>query len=993
MNAEQYVHRLLTIEGQQERLARLEEWNSGGKLDKSFFEALKAQIQKVQSSDPAKLEKLEEIDRRALQMVMDAPCQALGLWGLGLIQAYRQQRPEAIQSFKQAMDHYQVIGDYESYGTLGGNVVAMMAAEEKDLAATDAFASHLEAELIAHACPEHVLAGRLYRSWVGVKLDLHDLDGALRLLNLSWPTIQASGDPLRQAKFYGERAQIYQQMDRVVQAERDLQQAELLFRSEGTPPSLVLVAKMAYDRARLYHKMGRLGDALQTADEASVTLQAFGQDALTQARIALRQAEILLDLEQYAQVLQSLKHIKDSFEGRPRERAWTVLLSGLACLGLGLTGTAESQLNWVGLTFAEKFPNWAYISQIGLVRLYLEWGELDKERERLEQGYALARRLYQNLQDAQPLRAAEVALSLAAYALALGQIQEVRQWIEAAGRVEDEKLFPHLAAQRQFLAGQLAEREKQPALAQEHYEKSLEIAVRLRQQLHLEALQAGMMVQREKLYQALMSVCLEQGKWEEIWRYNESARAYSLTAALARETGAALNAGASEQDVQPSQVELDALYETRARRFELCSLLYSRSEGSGMEEAQLRRQIGALDIEIESRYTDLIPQDHRGLLERELSLEQAAAHLGDGELILAYAHLGERILALAIDRHGWVARQTLPVSWKVMESSLLDFVQLGFQEWLAGWQQGPEYMRREAAAFLSTAQNQLFQLYQALWAPLEERLAAYPEIVIVADQALHALPFATLYTGEKYLIDRHTISYAPSASFYAGCCQRAQARRGRLGKEITLLAYPGHQNDLLFVEEEVRLIQEVYPEAHTLVGQKATAEALRAQAPLARVLHLATHGVMHSGNPFLSYLELSPQKDDPLLARTGYLRVYDIAQFDLRQTDLVCLSACESGEVNQRGGELLGLQWGVFQAGAYALLANLWRTDDQAACQVMAEFYRQYTPASGKAAALCTAQRALRRQGEGSPGDSDWRFAHPYLWGPFACYGFGGAIV
>jgi CHAT domain-containing protein len=76
------------------------------------------------------------------------------------------------------------------------------------------------------------------------------------------------------------------------------------------------------------------------------------------------------------------------------------------------------------------------------------------------------------------------------------------------------------------------------------------------------------------------------------------------------------------------------------------------------------------------------------------------------------------------------------------------------------------------------------------------------------------------------------------------------------------------------------------------------------------------------------------------------------------------------------GDELLGLQRGLFYAGATTLLLSLWDVHDRSTAELMQEFYRSYMQNGDAALSLRGAMRILRRENP-----------HPYFWAPFVLVG------
>ncbi len=128
-------------------------------------------------------------------------------------------------------------------------------------------------------------------------------------------------------------------------------------------------------------------------------------------------------------------------------------------------------------------------------------------------------------------------------------------------------------------------------------------------------------------------------------------------------------------------------------------------------------------------------------------------------------------------------------------------------------------------------------------------------------------------------------------------------------------------------------------------------------------------------------------------ADDGILTALEVTGLDLRGTELVALSACETGLGKvQTGQELLGLRWAFGMAGARSLLTSLWKVPDEPTVRLMTTFYgalwREAKDGGslGKAAALRQAQLDLMKEnracynGDSRPNDwaawvlsGDWR--------------------
>lgn len=169
------------------------------------------------------------------------------------------------------------------------------------------------------------------------------------------------------------------------------------------------------------------------------------------------------------------------------------------------------------------------------------------------------------------------------------------------------------------------------------------------------------------------------------------------------------------------------------------------------------------------------------------------------------------------------------------------------------------------------------------------------------------------------------------------------------------------------------------------------------------IIHLATHGYFIEGekadmNDFMNSLSpLAKQETDsiidPLLRsglilsggnnawlgkevpegiEDGVLTALEISTMNLSGTDMVVMSACETGLGDITGDGVFGLQRAFKMAGVQTLVMSLWKVDDNATSLMMQTFYEHLLSGITKREAFRLAQAAVKA-----------KYPEPYYWAGF----------
>ncbi len=314
-------------------------------------------------------------------------------------------------------------------------------------------------------------------------------------------------------------------------------------------------------------------------------------------------------------------------------------------------------------------------------------------------------------------------------------------------------------------------------------------------------------------------------------------------------------------------------------------------------------------------------------------------------------------------------------------------------------------------------------LDQQVMAPIRPLLGDARHLLLSPDGQLTLIPFEALKDEQnKYLIQRYAFSYLTSGRdllrFQLPSQSRsnpvvfanidydqqeiatASAMRGsenRRSVDLANLQFPSLGNTL----EEANKIKAIFPNTKIISGKQAT-EAVIKQLQAPSILHLATHGFfvpdqqdnMETRNTNMeTRLIASLRLENPLLrsglalaginnrtkalsnTNDGVLTALEVAGLNLRGTQLVVLSACETGLGDIKVGDgLYGLRRALVIAGSQSQVLSLWVVSDAGTKDLMVKYYQNLKAGKGRHEALREAQMELLK----TPG-----YEHPYYWASF----------
>ena len=714
----------------------------------------------------------------------------------------------------------------------------------------------------------------------------------------------------------------------------------------------ILVAYADYNIAYLYFLRGEYGRAIQMLRDASISA-VKANDAYQSALCNLDLAEIYLELNLSTEAGERGRAAHESFRqlGFGYEGAKALSFAAIAASRVGQAFEAVKLFAQAKEMFVQdKNLVWPSLIDLYEALVLLNEGRLFEARRLCVSAHGFFRN------SAMRSKAVLAELLLARIALRISDIATAQKHCHEALSELIKLDSPVLLYQAEFLMGQIARAAGKDEDAYQSYSRAREAVERLRGSLRGEELKLAFFQNKLEVYEELVDLCLRrQNSSEEAFDYIEQAKSRTLADLLSKPMHVPGNNDHGQSDLVRS---------IRNLREEL-NWYYNLIEREQLRpEEHSEERIKHLEQEARAREADLtravkeatVAEAHEAGLEvsSTISIAEIRSALPAGAALVEYFRVQDRYLACVLspdDLH------ITPVTLQPRIQKLLQLLQ--FQ--LSKFRLDPKYLSTFSQSLLDATQAHLQSLYRELIAPIAHLLNCR-HLVFVQHGPLHYVPFHALHDGESYLIDRFSVSYAPSASVYALC----QTKQVNTAGDTLIFGVPDAQTPS--IQTEVEALQSMLPNAKLFLGEKATEEVLRNEGCSSRIIHIATHGYFRQDNPMFSSIRLGD----------SHLSLYDIYHLQL-PAELVVLSGCATGlNVVTPGDELIGLVRGLLQAGAQSMVLSLWDVHDESTKDFMIAFYSRLEQGQLKAEAMQAAMLEVRK-----------RYPHPYHWAPFSLIGKG----
>jgi tetratricopeptide (TPR) repeat protein len=728
---------------------------------------------------------------------------------------------------------------------------------------------------------------------------------------------EANGDRQAAALIYQNLGYPLGRLDRFDEAETAYERAEGLSAELGMPE---LGAQARYNRAYLSFLRGRYSEALQSFSKVRTHFKGLGS-VLHYALCDLDEAEIYLQLNIPSEAVTLAQSASGQFKsiGMVYEQAkalayQAVALSQMQRLAEALDIFKDSRV---------AFENEGNEYWTGVIDLYR--AHVFLELRRYWEAHSLA--------------------------TSMDDIDAAEKYMAEIPAVADQSRTPLLRFPYYVLCGEISERKKDWARAEENFRLAAQDLETHQSRLQHDDLKVTFLRGRNQVYESLVQLALDNSASpvETAYSWCERSKSRGLVELLSQHLPSMQLRGEQTllRRVNRLREELNLHYikaqpEARASLSGVSAPDFEALTFKEQELARTLREVAMHDPE----YVSLQQTN-------PLELAQVQAFIPERTTLVEYFSTGDEVIAFLVTRNdAKVFRRLIPTS---RIRSLHE--RLAFQ--LEKFFMGKDYVREHSERILEGTQRHLKSLYAALMEPFVTEIHT-PHVTIVPHGMLHFLPFHAFFDGAQYMIDRFEFSYAPSASVLRYCQENSEIS----GATPLIIGVADEQAPM--VDDEVKALGALFPNSRVISGDGATRAAFSDAAQVAEFIHVATHANFRQDNPMFSSFKLAD----------GYVTALDLFSMNCR-TNLVALSGCQSGLADVSGGDdLLGLIRGFLYAGARSLLLSLWSVNDASTTALMAEFYKEWQRGANKAKALQSAIRTVRED-----------FPHPFYWAPFILAG------
>ncbi len=412
-------------------------------------------------------------------------------------------------------------------------------------------------------------------------------------------------------------------------------------------------------------------------------------------------------------------------------------------------------------------------------------------------------------------------------------------------------------------------------------------------------------------------------------------------------------------------------------------------------------------------------EDAANTIEKELS--NASDIFSEGYLQKTATH--EDIAALLTEKDACIEIIRIPSYNYMVPDTMVRYAALVMNKHseipeIVEFKNGYDMEGRHAESYRDAMQRGLEKtgFYEIYWDALGKLTSGFSNLYVSRDGIFNQINLNTLLQPSgSFIIDDKNIFYVMNTRDVVGI-KSHQDRLLSGSKSALLIGNPNYASGFdwdemkkmplpelpgtgVEVEKISALLQSKAWKTEVYIRDEATEEQVKAvKDPY--VLHIATHGYfledLKGGSEKVFGIEPDKALDNPLLRSgllfkgadntlqsldtrvegekdDGILNAYESLFLDLGNTELVVLSACETGLGEVRNGEgVYGLQRAFQLAGVSSMIISLWQVSDKVTQMLMTEFYKSWLDTGDKYKAFKRAQEIIKIE-----------YPAPFYWGAF----------
>lgn len=454
-----------------------------------------------------------------------------------------------------------------------------------------------------------------------------------------------------------------------------------------------------------------------------------------------------------------------------------------------------------------------------------------------------------------------------------------------------------------------------------------------------------------------------------------------------------------ERIMSSSDEDLKRLYGEWVQKKELLTLALSMSPqellDNEIEPGALQQEVEHIEKELSSRSEDFA----QGFEKERVRYEMVAGSLGKNEVALEMVRYRyfDHVFTDSVIYAGLYVKNSFSKPKVIVLKN--------------GRQMETRYFKYYRNAITGVIQDKVS--YEVFWGPIEREIGLASAIYLSADGVYNQINLEAIPTPDgKFVIDNANIILVSNTRDLYTHKRKSDASSGNktaymfgnptfyltASADATITPLPGTEKEVTQLDF---LLKQKGWDTQEYIETAASEEVVK-ELNSPKIFHIATHGLykrtregglpsqiggseaVMAQNPLMRTGLLLRGAGD-LLSKTAYnynmesgiLTAYEAMSLNLDKTDLVVLSACETGLGDVEQGEgVYGLQRAFLVAGAKVLIMSMFRVDDEATRKLMLRFYQNWLNSNSLRDSFTRAKKELRAE-----------YPAPLYWGSFIMIG------